>query len=881
MYRSNRITCGAMAIIASLLLLCPVSDGDDIAAYLENHGLTELLAIHLEEQLDQVTGDRHDELLQRLASIYALLLETTEDPLQRASLEQRSRRLLVAAPNNTADALRLALLRGSYRSAELIAERHRLRLSSPEEVEDARELLAEVIPDLTGLGKRLTELGDLKERRLSRAAGSEAAAISDEIEQVHRLHTQCTFLSAWALYYQSYLHERPDNARAAEPLFAELLGSQYSHPRPEDISLDLRAMEPFARSMLGMAMCKSLTASSPTALEWLDLLEHETTFPPLRRELPAWRMVIHLENGEFAAAQRILEQVLDEYDRPSLPPAWLRLAAARALEAESNARQARELKSLAVTELASRGELKQILDLAGRYGVEALGGSGFVLGYVQGVLSYDEARSAHDDEQPTLRPDLIALYGRAVEHLTVALEEPDAADYQNAAAACRRLVAWCRYFQSRFLEARTDFETASERLPPEDAPEALWMAIVCLDRAVEAGADGGIEDELARLIDQFLNRYPGSEHAATLVYRRALAADEISPEIVAELLAVEPASEVYEAAQARAAQMLYQLFRNSTGDERLAYANEYLAVAVGLLAADERRIDPAEPLAIQRFVVRCRRILEVSLTDGVGRLVAAAGALRAFDELAATRSFDASALADEIDYRRTQERLGWDDVRTAGSIADSLWSRDPDSDWTRLAQRAMFRHARRAWKDPADEAGDDRGPIALVIHFGQRVLEEYEDDPQSLSDPAVLGYFAVVGEALMTRWMRSGSESDGRTALALYDLLIRVRPRNGVFLRSLAVLCERLGHTERALGYWRRLVAGRAMGSEEWYEAKYHLLELLYETDPQRAREVMDQHRQLNREYGPAPWGARLKGLDQRIDERLGRAAAEGGEGRP
>ena len=102
-------------------------------------------------------------------------------------------------------------------------------------------------------------------------------------------------------------------------------------------------------------------------------------------------------------------------------------------------------------------------------------------------------------------------------------------------------------------------------------------------------------------------------------------------------------------------------------------------------------------------------------------------------------------------------------------------------------------------------------------------------------------------------------------ALYLFEKLLAARPRNASFLRSTAVLSERLGDQAKALDCWRLLVAGVENGSDAWFEAKFHLIKILSATDPKRAREVMDQHKQFNPEYGPDPWGGMLKGLDAQL----------------
>ena len=199
MCRQNSYHCALLAAVLVILAVMSRAAGDEVAAYLEDHGLGRLRAVYLEERLAEVAGEEREAILLQLASVYARLLETTDDPQRRDDLERRSRELLSKSPRHSADELRLALLRGTYRSAELIAEKHRLRIATVEELEEAKELLAEVIPDLSVLSKQLTDQLDVLERRQSRSSGSQATEISEEMDRTRRLNAQCMFLNAWAL----------------------------------------------------------------------------------------------------------------------------------------------------------------------------------------------------------------------------------------------------------------------------------------------------------------------------------------------------------------------------------------------------------------------------------------------------------------------------------------------------------------------------------------------------------------------------------------------------------------------------------------------------------------------------------------------------------
>ena len=860
-------------VVLGVLFAVSGARADDVAAFLEQRGLDQLLAVHLEEQLESVASDARAAFVLQLVNIYARLLESTDDPALLRNLQERSRRLLASASAGVGQELRLALLRGSYRGAEKIAESHRLRQSTEQDVERAIETLSEVIPKLNRLRTQINSRVNQAERRLMRTGGNDAQVLADEAEAIERLHTQCTFVTAWALYYQSWLNNRPDNARVAEEMFAKLLSAESSRPRPEEISVDFRAMEAMARSILGMALCKSVTSSSAVALSWIELLSHPLTYEPIRAQTPIWKLVILFEHGEYLAAGKLLDSF--GADGEPVPLSWIRLAAVHALEAEHGSRAAADLARVAMTTLAARGELRAVLDLAGRYGVESLGTSGFAFRYVRGVQSYQAARTRHDGEQPVSDEAILAIYRQAVAEFETALAEHDAAQYPEAAASCRWLIGWCRFFEGRFLDARASFERAAERLGNEQASEALWMAVVSLDYASKGGRgnEETLRAEMADLIDKVLARYPLSRYTARLRLKRAVQR-EPSADVVEELLTIGSDSDVYVPARRRAAQILYQLFRTTAGEGRLAYGNEYLGVALPLLT----RPDKGDTRAADVYVARSRRVLEVALTDGIIRLTAAGRVLADLERLMRAGTLDLAPWRDELSCRRVQERLLADDVLSAAAAAKELWASGSGSVWSRLAERALFRYGLARWKSLEPAAESDAVYLELVVEHGLRVLDEFKDSPDALSQTRILAWHAAVAEAMLRDWQRRGDPGRGAAALALYERLLTAVPTDARFLHATAILAQALSRRDLALSCWRTLAAGTPAQTDRWYEARFQQISLLADIDPARARAVMDQHKQLNPNYGPDPWGVRLEQLDQRLGKAPDERQAQGQE---
>jgi tetratricopeptide (TPR) repeat protein len=426
-------------------------------------------------------------------------------------------------------------------------------------------------------------------------------------------------------------------------------------------------------------------------------------------------------------------------------------------------------------------------------------------------------------------------------------------------------VAWCDYFSGEFLAAVASFERAVGELPADAAAEALWMAIVSLDALVELDPDNEpLADDLALLVARFLAEYPASEHAPKLVLRRAVTTKEVSPSVVDELLAIPPNSSVYEAARRRAAQVLYRLFRDAAGGQRIANGTRYIGIARPQHERDKENVDWSSPLEGERFIVRGRRLLEVSLYEGIARLVAARAVLESFDELREA-GHDLSEIEPELAYRRVQERLMSDAVAEAEALADAIWADDPESPWARRAARAIFRLANRRWQDETTPRADARWARSRVVKYGSRMLARYADDPDALGDRNVLAWHAAVAGASFEIWEHTGDPELARAAIALYERLLEQRPRNARFLRATALLAARSGRPEQAIACWRTLVAGLSDNTQAWYEARFNLISLLAESDPERARAVLDQHLQLNPDYGPEPWRSRFRELDRRL----------------
>lgn len=878
MSRWNSVLPILLAFIAALLAPAGAR-ADEVAAWLERHGLLRLLALHLEQQIPDTQGDDRERLAIQLAHLYATLLETTTDTEQRIDLERRSRELIQQMREGAADELQLALQRGLYRAAERIAEDHRLRLGPDEEADRALRMLDEIVPALETLRTRLMSQLNAGQQRLSRASPGEATTLGETLRAVEQRVQSTTFLLAWSSYYRDWLLGRSaQSGRRAQELFAWLLDSDTPVWEAHRVSSDLLEVEAFARTVLGMALAKSLSTSATIGdvNQWLMLLERDHVHSSVRESLPAWWLAAAAQVRAYSDMRRNLEQADKDMER--VPLAWIRLAAVTGLEAGTNPDGA-GLATFALAQLASRSELGQVLDLARRYRDIVADGSDFAAFYVRGVLAYQRARELHTDEEPTTDPEARGLYEEATKEFVRAMDAHNVTQYEVAAAGCRRLIGWCHYFRGELVEARDAFVRAAERLPPAEAPEALWMAIVSVDRLFRQG-EASAGAELDELIERFLQQFPASEYAPRLVLRRSEGVREPSLELVDELLMIPENSDVYGAARRRAAQMLYQLFR-APGADRVTFGTRYLALALPLLMETPLHVLAENQVELQAQVIRARRILEVSLHEGIDRHEAAVQALARLEEIRDLARVYFAEFEDELDYRRLILAMRTDRISDAVRLADQLWERDKDSMWATASIRAVFREAYERMRAPRDddEAFDDRPVLARLFSFGERVLEEMGSDPESLAEARNYSYVMAIADAGFRLWEAGRSREIAAKAMALYENLLHVRPRNADFIERFALMAEVLDRPEEALEHWRQLVTGVDSQSERWYRAKYHQIALLKTLDPRRAREVMDQHRTLRPEYGPEPWRTRLRELDHSITAPGG--GTRDGEGGP
>ncbi|TVQ30590.1 MAG: hypothetical protein EA376_12055 [Phycisphaeraceae bacterium] len=881
-----------------------------LESYLEDHALTELLIEQLTTRLRSVPRDGRTEIAERLASLYAQLLDEAEDPAQRAELERRSRDLLDEVPDAASIDLRLHLHRATFARAERLAERWRLRLVDAAQRDEALRVFTTLGPELASLGSRAHRHVEQLERQEQAVDAGELDLIQQRLDDARRQRSMAMYLAGWCAAYRSELTGASEVAVEGLRSFGWLLNA--SRGQMADIERargQLMRFEHVARAAIGAGLCESVRGDTERAQSWLDMVENASETPDaVRREVPARRFIVLARAGEWNELAEIVRRRRAHESIAAvggLPVSEARLLAVLTLEQGARSGQSqdviRELAEAALTDLVKHGELAHVLDMATRYGTAPIGSEGFIVHHVRGLRSYEQARAAHkssdgaDPEKPTTSTEALQLYGQAIDAMRQAIASIDVDRFPNAHGNTAMLLGLSLYYSAptepdptgaaaeRLTQASDWLHQASLLLEnPEQAADGLSLAIVVLDEAIALGGAGVTErGELRReRIAEFLTRFPRHERAGALLYRQGTDGALRAEESVAALLRVPEGTPAYDAARRQAARILYDMYRTAPRSERDWAALRYAEVAEPLLAADHRRAMEGDREAAARAAVRARRLLDALLgvlSPDASRIERALDAVLSIVNAGLVED---DSIRAELEYRRAQTLLVRGDVVGAERAIAELRSRIesgaiPDDDANRrfadAAGRLLFRHTVEQWRDGVRRGvsqGETEQLARRVIRSGVRVLHELEQ--VAAPDEQIRTVRASVAEAAL-RLYELTSDIDSRgLAMRHYRLLLEVDPNNRVFLRRAAELAEDVGDLEVALDCWRSLSAGFQTGSIDWFEARYRLISVLSRVDPARAREVLTQHIALHPDSGPAPWGDRIDALARRLNVGTG-----------
>lgn len=878
------VVAGPAVVPAQVDPAAAVPETSEIERYLAERNLRELLAAYLQDLLRASDGRTRLVVADRLGKLYVDLLDgaKTSDARQRwhaASLE-----LLKSVPEADSFDLRVNLTKVTYLRAEDTAERRRLGLASPDEVQEALGILRSAAAAFKDIGAKVHRRVEGLERREETGRTEDLAEVRSALADARRLRSLAMYYAGWAHYYLAFLEDKTQPAEEALTEFGWLLNAGGGKAASvERLPTSLLRYEHVARAAIGSALCESQRGNDDTALRWLDAVEHAEEIPrSILDQVFARRIAVLAKARRWADLELIVRRAraADPGKRPTpLPLGEARLLAVLSLEALERDRvqaRARELvqrlTETAMADLIELGEARHVLDLVSRYGTAPLAGEGFIVNYVRGMQAYERARGAHAAtgqslEEPATSDPVRNSYSQAAASLEVAIAHPEAAAFPAERTNAGLLMGLAFFYAGEHEKAADRLERVFQSATDsKQAEEALWLAVVAMDTAVDSGRPSLIERR-NRIGALFLRTYPRSERAAKLLLRQASEGLVNEADAVDILLSVDRESALYDACRRLAASLLYSIYRRARGAERDFAALRFAQVAEESLSADRLRAQETDEAvsrqALTDIVVRVRQILDAVLGMSTPDLERAERALAVLEVVSAYSGADLGEVRDELVYRRLQIALGRGDRHGVHERLEELYA--IGGRFADAGARLMYREVLTRWNAVPDQVETAR---ELVRH-GLRVISQFSSEKTTLADPAVYSLYSTVAGAAAFLWSQEQDVTLRDVALRLDKALLATGAPTASVLRRYAEVSEAAGDVHAALDAWRSLMTGLPVDSGSWYEARYHSLRLLADTDATRAREVMDQHRVLHPGFGPAPWGERLRELDARLPQAV------------
>lgn len=864
---------------------------DALEAYLRRLGLTGLLAQQLEQRVATLGRDRRGPVAERLARLYVHLLEAAATAEERADWEARANALLRDVPEADGHELRISLARVLYVRAEEACERGRLKLATAEELAEAERVLRQLEPQFREIASKVHRRAENLERIENQGDGTDE--LSRQLSDARRVRSLAFYYAGWCNYYLAMLTRAEPHAGDALKSFGWLLNSPNGRAATLDrLPTAMLRYEHVARAAMGCGLALSLRGSDSEALRWLETVDESAELAPsVRSQLLNRQIAVLAQAKRWSDLERVIRRARNS-DRagggPDVRPLEVfdaRLLAVVALEADAriSGPLLEQLARIALGDLVARGQIAHVLDLTSQFGTAPIGESGFIVHYVRGIKAYDEAREAHkaaggNPDEPVSAESLVNLYRAAASLLQAALHQDDSDQYRPERARAALYGGRGLFFAGDLPGAADLFQKSWEFYTgldahASDAEEALWLSVVALDRAA---ARPGAPAELAARRSQagavFLQSFPDSPRAARLLLMRAAAGEVGDDEALRVLEAVPKDAPMFEPARRQIARILYARFRAASGTERDFAALRFITVAEELLALDRRAATtnpPSDPAAAGRAVLRARQLLDALLGVTNPDADRALSTLELLRTLARLTGQDIAEHEAELVFRELQIAI----IRGRDTDAELLAERlaalpAARTEYLPAAERLVYRRAADQFRSARSPDSRIEAAQRVVMH-GVKIIDRLIPGADRSADAASTVLQSTVAAAAFALWESSqsdpsapGNEEMRDLSMRLDRAVLKASPRHEESLRRLAVTADATGDHRAALECWSVLLAAAASGSEAWFEARYHALRLLVKLEPARARDLLAQHKLLFPDYGPAPWGARIRELE-------------------
>lgn len=832
-------------IILALGLFCAsvfAGPGDaEVERFLRDHRMDQLLEVQLENRLREADDQaEREEIASALSELYLNQLRALgrEDPYREIVLF-RARSLVERTPGVPMHELRLELLVDQYITHENAIELAHLRLLD----DQARVVALDAMRDTQrGLARLLAgasqDLDRLNRRRTSTRSLEAQTRLENDLDALRRLNSFGNYYLGWSGYGVAVLEGRHVEIATYEA-FGWLLGADGSIPKSENLPQTALEYEHVARAVIGIAMCEMQSEELMLSRVWLESL---LDFDSLPANVPsdARRRLLRVRtmNADWSPALELAIEIISDLGDGYLTIADARFVAITTLESRrfNASEHASRLVTLCIEQLVAQREIGHVVDLYTRFQNLPQIGSGFIPAYAVALAELDRLESG--DGTPS--------YADVIVRFHAAVKAPDADNYPEHRDDCRLKLAYTLVRADKPKDAIEQCQRVLDTsLDAESLEEARWVRIAALDHTNALAGKRG-SSELEDAIRSYIEQYPGTQRARTLVLRYAMQG-VLDPALAIETLSAVPDSDPNaQAARRLRAQLQYEILRKSgfSDPDMLRDTRELIARILNADSDDE---------SIATRVASMQIGIDLAIRDTPSDTRTA---LRYIED--ARSLIGSGPLNDQLEPELLTQliRVKLDGLRIEEALAHLDELRAIDAGRADDARVLVLNSVIDAW-----ESNPDITIAAHLVSIGAPVIARVTPPEPERFGVQHSALIEVVAHAASFMADETDDQDMLALALRLSKQVLAYGQGSEPGLRRTASIAFRANDAQTALDAWLRLLAAYPQGDDRWYEARYESLAIMKQLDAPRAYDTFKQFRTLNPTLGPAPWNEKIAEL--------------------
>ncbi len=839
---------------------------DDLQQFLNRLALKQLQITHLELRMENESNERTQlEMAKSLADLYVKRLldlnDSSKDQFQQ--LIDRVNQLLLNYPETDSVSIRVLLLQAEYVQAEK---------SINSWLEDRREtdsLISassafESIAKRFGNYRRSISLQVEKLTNVSRefAEGRRRTAKENEIEQLSRVLARATYFCGWSNYYsgiaQRDLSAAQDTFKTSRECFAELLGIDIKADFEEELDPSWLGLSNklMAQALVGMGLCEAALDNKARHTLCFKVLEDSSVAFSVAQDVPTWELQSYLNVDRFAEADLLARSLLEKESpvsdqaRATICVSLIRTGYSVAADASVTptiAKMAKQLGQIGLRELVRLRRFTFIDKLASKYEIDTRG-SDFYLTWLTGYRAYMKAESSQRKQD----------FRAAQTELEKAISMPSASSDLLSLALARTQLGWCKFRLEMFEQSAKLFQQAIPTLKKsekETAIKAAWMHYESYNQLPKRKGDSPegrrFLDMAKQSLQELIRDFPGSQTAKNAEYQltRLRRSSKTPAETVLELRNLEKSNPNYHSALYEICLLQQQIWWGSRKDPK-----KFAQYTTELYADCNRFLENSQTESPERRLRILMIAADASLRQNPSDTAKASGFLDRASKIAT--SIDNKT--NLIEFRFQQFQLAQKTGKSQAAINHARWlmSFGNGSPYQKSAVITLARDIDQKVKNAsaADKKIQVREAISIysdmVKLFGdsEEVLTKSKNSRVAVSKLA--GYHFQLGE-----YSEASSYLDRLSAAVPKDKNILQRSARANYLSR---------NYSDSLPKWRRLLKASKDGTEDWYEAKYHVIDCLVKTKDSSTKLVFEQFQRLHPDL-PDPWKEKFNKLKQVI----------------